>query len=477
MEPREQMLLRGSLRNAFLFDGLVNPGNLHQGSGAIPGTQLELERASLHGRGAFGELSRFFYRLVIENKNAAHLALVAKRSGHDQFPLLGEADDVFQVRETLSRACDLWIDKVSLDRTKLWALREPAFILSPNEISFMKNVLLSLIAFALTTIGTVFGQSHAFLWDPATGIRDLGTLGADAWAYAVNDSGTAVGVYAPTDGRFYYHGFIWTETTGMMDIGVPGGGDSDTAEVFCFAINNAGNVVGRARQVDGRQVAFFWSPIDGFTTLGDISTNADNGNSAYAINDLDQVTGNLVVQKPGIIYHAFFWSPDMANPRDLGVVEGAQYSLGNGINNLGRIVGGSLTLDEETFEPMGWKKQSGMKLIGMVPETLYAVANAINDTGQIIGLDQTGTSDLTFYTAPGLGLKFLKGMGGNESVGLAINQSGVIVGYADDTAKIQHAVRWLTPTSVPEVFATEALNAFGINNLGQIVGQAYFAQE
>jgi len=57
--------------------------------------------------------------------------------------------------------------------------------------------------------------------------------------------------------------------------------------------------VGRARQVDGRQVAFFWSPTDGFTTLWHHSTNSDNGDSAYAINDLDQVTGNLNVNKHG----------------------------------------------------------------------------------------------------------------------------------------------------------------------------------
>ena len=130
----------------------------------------------------------------------------------------------------------------------------------------MKKYLLISISLALATLSTALGQSHAYLWDPATGIRDLGTLGADSEAYAVNDSGTVVGWYVPTDGRIYFHGFVWTEATGMVDIGVPGGGDSDTAEVFCFAINNAGNVVGRARQVDGRQVAFFWSPTDGFTS-------------------------------------------------------------------------------------------------------------------------------------------------------------------------------------------------------------------
>jgi len=339
----------------------------------------------------------------------------------------------------------------------------------------MKTYLLISIALALATLSAALGQSHAYLWDPATGIRDLGTLGADSQAYAVNDSGTVVGWYVPNDGRIYLHGFIWTEATGMVDIGVPGGGDSDTAEVLCFAINNAGNVVGRARQVDGRQVGFFWSPTDGFTVFSDISTNSDNGNSAYAINDLDQVTGNLVVNKRGIIYHAFFWSPGLAHARDLGVVEGAQYSLGNGINNLTKIVGGSLA-SGEVWEPMSCTKRSGMSLLGTVAGTVYAQALAINDAGQIVGLDQTGTSDLAFYTAPGTGLKFLKGLGGNTTYANAINQNGVIAGSAQDTTEASHAVRWLTPTSTPEVFSTEAGNALGINNLGQIVGQAYFPQ-
>jgi probable HAF family extracellular repeat protein len=298
----------------------------------------------------------------------------------------------------------------------------------------------------------------------------LGTLGGDSWATGVNDSGTVVGVYAPTDGRIYFHGFIWTETSGMVDIGVPGGGDSKTAEVYIHAINNAGNVVGFARQVDGEQVGFFWSPTDGFTTIGDLPTNSESGNSGNAINDLDQVTGNFIVPNNHSLAHAFLWSPGMAHPRDLGVIDGALSSFGTGINNFGKIVGSSLA------QPTAWTKQTGMRLIGAIPGSLNAVANAINDAGQVIGLDQTGTSDITFYTAPGMGLKFLKGLGGTEIWAAAMNQGGVIVGFADDAAGIQHAVRWLSPTSVPEVFSTEALNAYGINNLGQIVGQTNFVQ-
>jgi probable HAF family extracellular repeat protein len=288
----------------------------------------------------------------------------------------------------------------------------------------------------------------------------------------VNDSGTVVGSYIPTDGRFYYHGFVWTEATGMVDIGVPGGGDSNTAEVFCTGVNSAGNVVGYGRQVDGRQVAFFWSPTDGFSTLGDISTNFDNSNTAYAINDLDQVTGNLAVNNHGI-YHAYLWSPGMVRPRDLGVVEGAQYSVGLGINNHTKIVGASLA-SGEFFEPMSWTKKMGMSLIGMVPGTVFTQAQAINDAGQVVGLDETGTSDLAFYTAPGVGLKFLKGLGGKSAIPSAINQNGVIVGAAEDTTNTTHGVMWPTPTSVPVIFSPAAGSALGINSLGQIVGQAYF---
>ena len=91
-----------------------------------------------------------------------------------------------------------------------------------------------------------------------------------------------------------------------------------------------------------------------------------------------------------------------------------------------------------------------MNLLGTVAGTLYAQALAINDAGQIVGLDQTGTSDLSFYTAPGTGLKFLKGLGGNTTYANAMNQNGVIAGTAGDTTNTTHAVRWLTPTSVPE---------------------------
>ncbi|MEO6872720.1 MAG: hypothetical protein ABI233_10940 [Chthoniobacterales bacterium] len=260
----------------------------------------------------------------------------------------------------------------------------------------------------------------------------------------------------------------------MVDICVPGGGDSKTAEVTCTGINSSGNVVGYARQVDRKQVAFFWSPTEGFTTLGTISSGSDNGNTAYAINDLNQVTGNLIVSKgPGVIlYHAYLWSPGMGEPRDLGALDGpTDSSSGIAINNLTQVVGTSGS--NGIGEPMKWQKRSGMKLLGMVPGALYAEAEGVNDTGQIMGLDQTGESDRGFYIAPGVGLRLLNGLGGKSAVAEAINQNGLMVGYADDANRDDHAVRWMSYTSVPEIIPG-ADNALGVNNLGQVVGAAYF---
>jgi uncharacterized membrane protein len=202
-----------------------------------------------------------------------------------------------------------------------------------------------------------------------------------------------------------------------------------------------------------------------------------NGNTAYAINDHDQVTGKLLAGGPDLKYHAYLWSPDMNHPRDLGVIDGAQYSVGLGINNLGRIVGGSLSVSDFIFEPMGWTKQAGMRVLGVVPGSVFAQATGINDASQVIGVNFTSTAALAFYTAPGMGLKFLKGLTRNSSeiYAAAINQQGVIVGRADDSMGQLRAVMWPTPSSTPVDLATidpalRFATPRGINNVGQIVG-------
>ena len=119
-----------------------------------------------------------------------------------------------------------------------------------------KRLLLLCSILFLANLENARSASHAFIWDSTDGFRDLGSLGLDSIAFAVNDSGTVTGYYVPVD-KFYQHGFVWTAATGMVDIGIPGGGDSTTAVCRPTAINAAGHIVGYGRQVDGTQVAFY----------------------------------------------------------------------------------------------------------------------------------------------------------------------------------------------------------------------------
>src|SRR4051794_16587635 len=74
---------------------------------------------------------------------------------------------------------------------------------------------------------TVGGSSHAFLWDPVTGMQDLGTLGETPGisnGNGINTSGQVTG-YSTIAGGFD-RAFLWDAVTGMQDLGTLGGPSS-----------------------------------------------------------------------------------------------------------------------------------------------------------------------------------------------------------------------------------------------------------
>ena len=67
------------------------------------------------------------------------------------------------------------------------------------------------------TYTTAGGQSHAFLYTPGSGLRDLGTLGGTTSApTGLNNAGQVVGTSTTAGG--VTHAFLWTPTDGMEDI-------------------------------------------------------------------------------------------------------------------------------------------------------------------------------------------------------------------------------------------------------------------
>lgn len=106
---------------------------------------------------------------------------------------------------------------------------------------------------------------HAFLWTPATGLKDLGALsGGESVATAISaDEKVVVGEARVSGGL--WHAFRWTAATGMVDLGTLGG-----AESAAFAVNGDGSVIVGSSLTDqstGSDNAFRWTAKTGMQDL------------------------------------------------------------------------------------------------------------------------------------------------------------------------------------------------------------------
>ena len=269
------------------------------------------------------------------------------------------------------------------------------------------------------------------------------------------------------------------------------------------ALNDVGNVAG----LSNGNVAL-WS--NGATTVFNLP-----GTSVASINNVDQIVGNLYTQVPnnfGPSYiHAMLWSNGEATDlgtlgrvgvdsnasaiNDAGAIAGwsvnndgnlyatrnSSYALeplagfissySTGINSSGQIVGASTTFPYGSGNATLWDGNIAINLgVGL--------ANAINDTGLIVGQSNSYATLWNGFTQTNLG-----SLGGSSSSALAINNSGLAVGWSLTSSSAEHATLWNGTTAIdlnslvtlPSGFLTRAL---AINNLGQILanssnGQSY----
>lgn len=133
----------------------------------------------------------------------------------------------------------------------------------------------SSLANAVNDAGQVVGTAsvglaqHAFLWTPNVPNGTVGTMvdldptGTNSEAYGLNDRGDVVGQHDVAGGGV--GAFIWNAATGMRDLGTfPGGGNS-----AAFGVDRTGRVVGSAQTTPSdpfRPVA--WPSKSGIQDLG-----------------------------------------------------------------------------------------------------------------------------------------------------------------------------------------------------------------
>lgn len=233
---------------------------------------------------------------------------------------------------------------------------------------------------SVNNLGQVAGSyaGHAFRWSLTTGLVDINSpIASQSSSWDINEKGHIAGE-AAFDYAFNSHGFLWTPATGMRDLGSLGGRSR------VWALNDADTAVGfsrrRPQDPNSRNVAVRWTAATGMRPIGTLPSTDTVAND---VNEAEQIVGTSPMVAGGAP-HAFLWSPQ-GGLRDLGTGRGAR-SFATRINDKGMVIGthdgGSLPAERGFV----WTREHGLIEIGRdFPEPESSNANAVNNQGQVVG--------------------------------------------------------------------------------------------
>ena len=282
-------------------------------------------------------------------------------------------------------------------------------------------------------------------------VTNLGGMGgAEAVAFGISNSGEAVGwaqnAYGDTSAFRAFPDFALES--------LPSAGPFDS---FAYGVNNSGTIASTA-YIAGQPHGMILRP-SGVTDLG-------SGTYALAVNDSGEVAG-------AANGHAQLYANGAVT--DLGGLPGGSWSAAYGINNAGAIAGTSDNASGQ-FRAFVWTRASGMTDLGTFGGS-NSYAMSINYGGAVAGFAALPSGyEHAFLYVDGH-LTDLGTLRGGSSFAYGVNSSGTVVGYswvpdgADPHAFVDSNGRMLDLNSlIPADSGWVLLQAFGINDAGQIVG-------
>ena len=308
----------------------------------------------------------------------------------------------------------------------------------------MRRLLLFVSAVFVVALSAVVvsGASSAGSVQARWLIRDLGSLGGNSQANAMNEKGqivgmSGIGVKSATGGEIA-HAFLWQKGR-MIDLGTL---SADFNVSYASAINGRGQIIGTSEKVvpmgntEGteRSRAFLWQK----GKLTDLGGFGGKITRASAINEEGQIVG-YSASTASPYSQAVLWQNGTI--ADLGTPPGFSGSGASAINERGQVVGSSSTASGE-FHAVLWQ-DGAVTDLGALPGATVSVARDINDRGQVVGYSDTASGEIHAVlwqdgTITDLGT--LPGFSGSSAS--AINARGQVVGYSVTASGEIHAVLW-----------------------------------